>query len=107
MAILLEYHPKLYLGDSINEKKLDKIKKKLESKPLATGVFLITMSRNFYDQLDIFSARLLVQRYYTKNPPYVVGIAGSYEEAVKIVEQLVQECLKTRGDCALKEYLRC
>ena len=107
MAILLEYHPKLYLGDSISEKKLDRIKKKLENKPLTTGVFLITMSRNSYDQLDIFSARLLVQRYYTKNPPYVVGIAGNYEEAVEMVEQLVQECLKARGDCALKEYLRC
>lgn len=107
MAISLEYHPRLYLGDSINEKKLDKIKKKLERKPLTTGVFLIAMSRNSYDQLDIFSARLLVQRYYTKNPPYVVGIAGSHEEAVAMVEQLVQECLNARGDCALKEYLRC
>ena len=107
MAIMLEYHPKLYLGDSINEKKLDKIKKKLESKPLTTGVFLITMSQNSYDQLDIFSARFLVQRYYMKNPPYVVGIAGSHEEAVAMVEQLVQECLNVRGDCALKEYLQC
>ena len=32
--VLLEYHPNLYLGEGIKKKKLDKIKKKLENKPL-------------------------------------------------------------------------
>lgn len=107
MSVSLTYRPELYLGDSINEKKLDKILKKLEKKPLFSGLFLITVSRNASDQLDIFSARQLVQTYYKKFPPHVVGIAGSQEEAVKLVERLVQECLKARGDCALKEYLLC
>ena len=107
MAVPVTYHPRLYLGDSISGKKLDKIKKKLENKPLFSGVFLIAFSRNPWDQLDIFAARQLVQSYYQKNPPYVVGIAGDHEEAVHMVERLVQECLETRGDCALKEYLQC
>lgn len=107
MSISLTYRPDLYLGDSINEDKLDKIIKKLERKPLFSGVFLITVSRNASDQLDIFEAKQLVQSYYKKNPPYVVGIAGSHDEAVELVERLVQECLKARGDCALKEYLLC
>ncbi len=107
MSVLLEYHPRLYLGESINGKKLDKLKKKLERRPLAAGVFLIALSRNPYDQLDIFSARLLVQRHYQKYPPFVVGIAGSREEAVDMVERLARECVEARGDCALKEYLQC
>lgn len=107
MSISLTYRPDLYLGDSINENKLDKIIKKLEKKPIFSGVFLITVSRNASDQLDIFDARQLAQSYYKKNPPYVVGIAGSHDEAVELVERLVQECLRARGDCALKEYLLC
>lgn len=107
MSISLTYRPDLYLGDSINENKLDKIIKKLEKKPLLSGVFLITVSRNASDQLDIFDARQLAQSYYKKHPPYVVGIAGSHDEAVELVERLVQECLRARGDCALKEYLLC
>ena len=107
MAISLTYRPNLYLGDSINENKLDKIIKKLEKNPVFSGVFLITVSRNASDQLDIFDARQLTQSYYKKHPPYVVGIAGSHDEAVKLVERLVQECLRDRGDCALKEYLLC
>lgn len=107
MSILITYRPTLYLGDSISEKKLDKIKKKLEKNPILSGVFLIAISNNVSDQLDIFDARQMIQSYYRKHPPYVVGIAGSWEEAVELVERLVQECLKARGDCALKEYLLC
>lgn len=107
MAERVRYHSNLYLSEGITEKKLDKIKKKLEKKPLLSGVFLIAVSANPSDQLDIFDARQLVQSYYEKNPPYVIGIAGSREEAVTLVEQIVQECLRERGDCALKEYLLC
>lgn len=107
MAERVQYHSKLYLGEGITEKKLNKIKKKLGKRPLFSGVFLISVSLNPSDQLDIFDARQLVQSYYEKNPPYVVGITKSREEAVALVEQIVQECLRERGDCALKEYLLC
>lgn len=107
MAIALTYHSGIYLGDSIRGKKLDKLKKKLENKPLFSGLFLITLSMNASDQLEIYAAKQLAQSYYRKNPPYVIGITGTYEEAVKIVEQIVRECLEARGDCALKEYLLC
>ncbi len=107
MTVPLTYHPRLYVGESIREKKLDKIKKKLESRPLLSGVFLITLSENQSDQLDIYEAKLLAQSYYKRNPPVVVGLAGNYDEAVSLVEQLVRECLEERGDCALKEYLLC
>ena len=33
MALSLTYYPGLYLGESIPEEKLDKIKKRLEKKP--------------------------------------------------------------------------
>lgn len=107
MTKRVRYHSTLYLSEGIAVKKLDKIKKKLEKKPLLSGVFLITVSANPSDQLEIFDARQLVQSYYEKNPPYVIGIAGNREEAVSLVEQIVQDCLRERGDCALKEYLLC
>ncbi len=107
MASKLKYLPNLYLGESINRKKLDKIKKKLENKPLLSGVFLIVLAKNPQDQLEIYDARQLAWKYYEKYPPYVVGIAGDHEEAVKMVEQMVRECIASRGDCALKEYLLC
>ncbi len=103
----LEYHHSLYLGKGISESKLDKLKHKLEKKPLLCNVFLITISRNPGNQLEIFSAQQLVQEYYKKYPVYVIGIVSDYAEAVDMVEKIVQECLQARGDCALKEYLLC
>lgn len=105
--IQLQYYPSLYVSKSISAKKLDKIKRYLVSRPLRANVYLITTARNGIDQLEIYSAKLLVQRYYQSNPPYVVGITHTYEEALKMIVQIVQECLDARGDCALREYLKC
>lgn len=103
----LTYHPGLYLGESISEKKLDKIKKKLRTKPLSANVFLIAAAHNPHDLLEIFDARQMAQHYYEDYEVYVIGIASDYQEAVAMVEQIVQECLQRRGDCALREYLLC
>ena len=107
MSKKLEYHHRLYLGESISESKLDKIKKKLEKKPLFCNAYLVTISHNSNDQLDVFSAKQLVQSFYDNYPVYVIGITSDYNEAVKLIEQIVKECLQARGDYALKEYLLC
>ena len=44
MAIALTYHSGIYLGDSIRGKKLDKLKKKLENKPLDENLY--------YDEIE-------------------------------------------------------
>lgn len=65
MAVKLTYHPNLYLGDSINVEKLDKIKRKLENKPLLAGVFVIALSGNPEDQLE-FMRQSSLRRAITK-----------------------------------------
>lgn len=107
MAGKLKYAPNLYLGESIASEKLDKLKKRLDKKPLLANVYLITPARNPADQLDIFDARQLVQPHYKKEEFLVLGIASGYEEALQLIEQIAEECLESRGDCNLREYLLC
>lgn len=107
MNTKLQYRSELYLSDDITKLKLHKIKAKLEKRPLLCGVFLLTLSQNPSNQIEIMQARQLVQDYYSKYPLDVIGIASTYDDAVAIVEKIVQECLHVRGDCALKEYLSC
>lgn len=102
-----QYHPSLYLSEGITNKKLDKIKKNLENHPIRARVYLIAAAANGVDQLEIYSSSQLEQPYYRKNPPYIIGITLSYDEAVTIIEHLAQECYRKRGDCALREYLSC
>lgn len=107
MAGKLVYAPKLYLGESIASEKLDKIKDKLDKMPLLANVYIITPARNPADQLDIFDARQLIQPHYNGEEIHVIGIASGYEEALQLIEQITRECLETRGDCRLREYLIC
>lgn len=105
MEIKLRFHPYLYLGESISERKVDKIKRKLQHNPLLVNAYLLVRAQNPNDQLEIFDAKQLVWRYYRENPPYVIGIAMHYDEAVQLVEQIAADCMRERGDCSLKEYL--
>ncbi|MCR5754415.1 MAG: hypothetical protein K6G30_06360 [Acetatifactor sp.] len=107
MADRVKYHSNLYLGNDISSKKLDKIIKKLHDKPLFCNSYLIALAENQYDQLEIFRANQLAQKYYEKYPVYVVGIASDYDDAVALVERIVKECLQSRGDCNIKEFLLC
>ena len=107
MALKLTYHHKLYHSDSISERELEKIKKQLEKKLFFCNVYLITPAANTNDLLEFYHSRQLKQKYYQKHPPYVIGITRTYGEAVLMVQKMVQECLDSRGDCALREYLLC
>lgn len=103
----LTFYEKLYLGESISEKKLDKIKRMLVKNPLTANVFVIVPAHNPNDQLDIFDARQLIQPHYSKMSFHIIGIAADYKEALSLVERMVQDCLSERGDCKLREYLSC
>lgn len=107
MGRKLSFYSKLYLGEGMNGSKTDKIKKMLIKKPLFAGVYVLTFAHNDSDQLEFFDAKQLAQHYYEENPVQIIGIAKDYEDALKLVTQITQECLDARGDCRLKEYLIC
>ena len=107
MAGKLKFAQNLYLGEGIAPEKLDKLKKRLNKKPLLANVYLITQARNPADQLDIFDARQLVQPHYKDEEFLVLGMASGYEDALQLIERVTGECLKARGDCNLREYLLC
>lgn len=107
MAEKLIFSKKLYIGDGIDQHKINRIKRRLRRSPLRCKENLIALSKNPTDQLDIIQARFLCQKYYEKNPLEVIGIAADYNDAVSIVIRITEECLANRGDCSLKEYLIC
>lgn len=101
----MELYPRLYIGESVNNP--DKLIHKLQKHARFLEAYVITLARNDSDQLEIHKAGYLSQKYYRENPPYVIGIAGNYEEAVGLVEQIAKEAFAAQGDCRLKEYLKC
>ncbi len=101
----MEVYPRLYVGKSVRQP--DKLLLKLKKHAKRIQAYVITLSKNPYDQLEIYNAGYLSQKYYKENPPYIIGIADNYEEAVEIITLIAEETFKARGDCRMKEYLKC
>jgi hypothetical protein len=99
------FSPRLYLGESIDKKKLDKIKKNLKKRPLLARVYIIALATHKDDQLEFFDSRWLLLRHYDGYIPHIVGFASDRDEAITLIQNIVNECLKERGDCSLREYL--
>lgn len=101
----LIYHSKLYLGESLTYGDMVKIKAQFNIQPKKADIFLITRSLNENDQLDIFHAKYLQQRFDNHRPVYVFGMAKSKEEAIALIEKIMQECVTARGDANITAYL--
>lgn len=100
----MKFYKNLYIGDTIKEP--DKIKRKLRRHAKQLKIFVLLLASGD-DQIEICHNTLLAQPYYKKkeNEPFVIGIAGSYEEAVALVCQITKEAVAQNGNADLKQYL--
>ncbi len=98
----MKFYKYLYIGDTVTDPV--KIKWKLKHHA-GVRAFVVTLAQGT-DQLEIYNSAYLKQRYYRYHPPIIVGIASDYDEAVRIVIKITEECVKKTGCCNLKEYLK-
>ena len=56
------------------------------------------------DMLDIIGTGFLVQPSLARHLPMIVGIARTKKEAIDMVVQMVDDCLRSRGDCDLRAF---
>ena len=101
--IELEYRPRLYLSEGLDEKDLARLKKKIARGKGSCAVILISENEN--DQFDIVTPFQLKLPVWKGKKPVVAGIAGKKEEAPDLVQQIIEDCLKVRGNLELKEYI--
>ncbi len=99
---MLKFYSKLYVSDSI--KNINKIKWKIRTGRGQLNIFLITIS-NSSDQLECFHNGLLKQQIYRKLDLKIVGVATGYEEALIIIQQMLEDVWKETGNADMKSYL--
>ena len=98
----MRFYKDLYVGSTIKD--VHKVKRKLRTNAGQLGIYVIALCRGC-DQLEIYHCAFLQQKYYKKNPPYIIGIANGYDESLEIVRQIAEEAYRENGDCDLKKYL--
>lgn len=102
---MITYSDKLYVSNSIKEKKIPAIKLGINQGRGRLKLYLLTLSNNNSDQLDIIHNSMLKQRLYRKLDLKVVGLANSYDEATGLVIDILNETIDNTGTCNIKEYL--
>lgn len=98
----MKFYKNLYVGDTISNP--DKIKRKLKKHAKLLKVYVIVYVEEDR-RLEIYHSLMLQQPYYRENPPYVVGIANSQEEANEVICQIAQEAVGRTGRADLVNYL--
>lgn len=99
---MLKWHKDYYKGAGVRN--VTGIRLKLiQGKPVP-GIYLITLSENPHNLLEILPALTLVQETAARICPEIVGIAKGKDEAVELVTEMIQTVYEETGNLNIKEY---
>lgn len=98
----MQFKKNLYIGQNIHNP--SKLQKKILNRSFFVNAYIITLALNA-DQLEIFEARILRQKYYHESPRTIVGVAADYQEALDLILKITQDAVKHGYEGRLKEYL--
>ena len=101
----MEWHEDLYLGSSIRHRHR-KIKWKIIHNVGQIRVYVITLASNEKNLLDIIPSWELMQKYYPKRGLFVVGLAGTYDEALELAGRIINDVYRTTGGFDVRSYIR-
>jgi len=95
---------KLYIGETAKKRQTE-IRWRLRLFRRVRNLFVIVVSGNDGDQLEIMDSRYLKQGYFRRFPPVIAGFAFGYDEAVDVIVSLAEEVYRKTGSCDIKGYI--
>ncbi len=101
----MEFFRDIYLGESVSLK-VEQILKKLNNGKTVPNLFLITMSENPDNMLEIVPQWEVMQKGYPNTDIKVVGLANGKKEAIALVQFIIEQVLQETGSANARDYLR-
>ena len=92
---MLKWQENFLAGESV--KNPEKIKKKLNSGKPVLGIYLLTLSENPVNLMDIIPAAMLIQKSFYGICPKIIGM--------EMVRSLIDEMYRETGTFATAEYI--
>lgn len=99
---MLKWHKNYYRGSGV--KNVSNIRRRLNQGKVVPGIYLITLSENPHNLLEIRHAVTLLQETAVRICPEIVGIASGKEEALGLVREMIQTVYQETGTLEIKEY---
>lgn len=94
---------KLYFGECALEQKKE-ILSYIKRRKWQFGIYVITLSENEENLLDVYETIQFEQNYYKKKKLSIVGVAVGREEAFELVGEIINDVFKKTGAFNVKDY---
>lgn len=101
----MRWYRKLYVSEAIGDK-AGRIKWKINHTAGTVSVYVIAFASNPDNLLDIIPAWQLMQKGYPKKDLKIIGLAKGYDDAIALVQQIVEETYANTGDVDVWSYLK-
>ncbi len=99
------WYDSMFVGTGC-QSKLKMLKRQISHRAAHPPVYLITLPTADHRVLEIVPSALLLQKQYPADDLRIIGMACTRREAIGIVQQLVSESFRERGDADIEAYLR-
>lgn len=101
---MLKWMKNYYIGDSV--KNPTRIRARITAGKFVPDIYIITLSDNPGNILEILPSGMLMQRGVRAICPLIIGMARGRDEAMEMVREIIQRVYTETGDFKIKEYLK-
>ena len=101
----MEWYGNLYIGERVN-RYAARIRERLDAGKSDLGHYIITLAAHPSDYLDLFDTRYLTQDALRNRLPMVVGLAADRNEALIVVQKIVEDCVRETGSTDVRSFLQ-
>lgn len=98
-------YKKLYLSEDLQRKE-KRVRLALRLRRAFPILYVITLSNTGTAKLVFYSSLHFKQVYERKKQLFVVGVASGYDEALYIIEQIVNDVYSATGDLDYAAYFQ-
>ena len=101
---MLKWREDYYVGEGFKDGV--KTKKRIDAGKVALGVYLVTLSENPGNLLEIIPSYMLIQKSYYAKCPEIIGMAKGKDEATDLAVDIVKNIYGETGAFQVKEYFK-
>lgn len=101
---MLDFREELFVGESVKEKYQKLVPRIRKGKLVKKGITLIAYAGNGVDLFDLIPAKEMMFPLRRAQDIYVLGIAGSRDEALAMVQDMVMEVYGRTGGFDVRKY---
>lgn len=101
---MLKWWEHCYIGEGV--KGSASLIGKINGGKAAPGIYLVTLSHNPHNIMEIIPAVVLVQRAAYDFCPMIIAMAKGKDEAIDLAGKIAEVCYRETGSFQIKEYIK-